>query len=347
MVVRLDLHAGDALTVLRTLKSGSAQCCVTSPPYFWQRDYGIDGQLGLEDTLGEYLDRLVAVFDEVRRVLHDDGTLWVNIGDTYTTRSTGAHRQGITITGHKARSTPRIGIPENLKAKELIGVPWALAFALRDSGWYLRAENIWAKLNPMPESVRDRTTRAHEQVFHFSKTATYYYDRAAIEEPVTGNARNRGGGAVGGKAQPRGTTPQSRGRQKYNTSFSRAVRELVQSRNKRSVWLLTSEPTRDKHAAAFPSALARNAVLAGCPRGGVVLDPFCGRGTTGIVALAHGRRFVGIDIDPANVELSRRNILDAAERKGVLSLELARVKVELRRGPAQLGMLAEEGGDAP
>jgi DNA modification methylase len=340
----IDLHTGDSLAVLRTLPSSSVHCCVTSPPYFWQRDYGIEGQLGLEDTLEEYIDKLTAIFAEVRRVLRPDGTLWLNIGDTYTTRSTSAHRQGTTITGGKARTTPRSGVLQGLKPKELIGVPWALAFALRAEGWWLRSENIWAKLNPMPESVTDRPTRAHEQVFLLSKSETYYYDRKAIEEPVTGNAHNRGGGGVGGKAQPPGTTKQSRGRNKYNASFSRAVRELVQSRNKRSVWLLISEPTKDKHSAAFPTAVARNAILAGCPRGGVVLDPFCGRGTSGIVAVAHGRAFVGIDIDPDNIALSERNILDAAERKGVLSLELARRLKRVSAKPSQLGMLENMGG---
>jgi DNA modification methylase len=261
---------GDALEQLRTLPSSSAHCIVTSPPYFWLRDYGHEGQIGLEESVEKYIERLVAVFVECRRVLRDDGTLWLNIGDTYTTRSTGAHRQGITITGDKARSTPRVGTPQGLRPKELIGVPWLLAFALRTDGWILRAENIWAKRNPMPESMKDRTTRAHEQVFMFSKSESYYYDREAIKEPVTANAHNRGGGGVGGKAQPPGKTEQSRRRpkSKYNHGFNRSVTGLVEDRNKRSVWWLTSEPTRDAHSSAFPKALARTCVLAGCPEGG-------------------------------------------------------------------------------
>lgn len=333
---------GRALDRLRQLPSESVNVIVTSPPYFWLRDHGHDEQIGLEPTVDEYIAKLVAVFAEARRVLRADGTFWLNIGDTYTTRSTGAHRQGTTITGAKARSTPRVGTPQGLRPKELIGVPWRLAFALQADGWILRAENIWAKRNPMPESMKDRTTRAHEQVFHFSKSEHYFYDREAIKEPVTGFAHNRGGGGVGGKAQPPGTTKQSRRRpkSKYNHSFNRSVRDLVDDRNKRSVWLLTSEPTKDAHSSAFPTALARTCVLAGSQRGGVVLDPFCGRGTTGVVALAHGRSFIGIDLLPANAELAERNCFDAEERAGALTPDRRRARA------VQLGLLASLGTEA-
>lgn len=338
-----ELHCGDSLAVLRTLPDDSVDCCVTSPPYFWQRDYGFAGQYGLEDTIEEYLENMVNVFAEVRRVLKPTGTLWLNIGDTYTTRSTGAHRQGVTITGKKARSTPRLGCPEELGEKELMGVPWRVAFALQHEGWYLRQDNIWGKLNPTPESVQDRSTRAHEYMFHFSKGPTYYYDKKATMEPVTGGAHSRGDGGVGGKAQPPGACRQSRGRNKYNFSFNRAVRELRDSRNRRSVWLLTSEPSKTKHSCPYPSALARNAILAGCPKGGIVIDPFCGSGTTGVVAVAHGRRFIGIDGDPAAVEESDERILDGAERKGVMTPVLARRKKKRTTAPAQMGLLAEVG----
>lgn len=340
MTLSSVVHCGESLAVLRTLPSSSVHCVVTSPPYFWLRDYEHDEQIGLEPDVDTYIARLVAVFAECHRVLRDDGNFFLNIGDTYTTRSRGAHGQGPIITGVKARSTPRLGTPSGFAPKELIGVPWMLAFALRrETGWIIRAENIWHKRNPQPESTKGRTTRAHEQVFHLTKLPDHFYDHEAVKEPVTGQAHNRGGGAVGGKGQPPGTTPQSRRRvrEKYNTSFDRAVRELVDDRNLRSVWTMVSEPTRDKHSSAFPRRLARNCILAGCPVGGVVLDPFAGRGTTGIVALAHGRSFVGVELVPEMAELARRNVLDSAERAGVLSLELAK---KVRHKPhQQLGLL--------
>lgn len=331
------VHCGDSLAVLRTLPSSSVHCVVTSPPYFWLRDYEHADQIGMEESLGQYIAKLRAVFFECHRVLRDDGTLWLNIGDTYTTRSRGAHGQGPVITGVKARSTPRIGTPAGMQPKELIGVPWRVAFAIRRDGWILRAENIWHKRNPQPESTKDRTCRAHEQVFHFSKSYSYFYDYDAVKEPATGGAHARGERGGGPKmAQPK----QGRGRNKYNTSMSKAVRGIVDDRNLRSVWSMTSEPTRDKHSSAFPKRLARNCILAGCPRGGIVLDPFAGRGTTGIVALAHGRSFVGIELVPEMAELAQRNVLDSAERAGVLSLELAK---KIRHKPhQQLGLLAGE-----
>jgi DNA modification methylase len=272
---KVEVYCGDVLEVLKTLPSESVNCCVTSPPYFGLRDYGVDGQIGLEETPGEFVERLVRVFREVHRVLRVDGTLWVNIGDSYAgsgkgRNGDGAHSAGGnqatnkgTIAGHLRKTQGGPGV----KPKDLIGIPWMLAFALRADGWYLRMDNIWHKPNPMPESVKDRPTKAHEYIFQFSKSQIYYYDADAIKEPsVTGNG----------------------------------------TRNKRSVWSITVKPFKGSHFATFPPELPETCLLAGSPEGGVVLDPFSGAATTGIVAVQHGRSYVGIELNPEYVEISQR-----------------------------------------
>ena len=284
------LLLGDALEQLRTLPSESVHTCVTSPPYYNLRDYGIAGQIGRETSVEEYLQKLVRVFREVRRVLREDGTLWVNMGDSYATRS---GKQPPTNTrnsyGHTEKRTP-----QGYKYKDLIGVPWQLAFALREDGWYLRQDIVWYKTNAMPESVKDRCTKSHEYIFLLSKSERYYFNAAAIREPVTsikGNARTfRGGGAYVGR--------KSHGNCENQAGY----------RNKRDVWPVSTTGFRGAHFAVFPEKLIEPCVVAGCPESGIVLDPFMGSGTTGVVAKRLGREFTGIDLNPEYVEISANRI---------------------------------------
>lgn len=284
---------GDCLLSLSAMPEQSVHCCVTSPPYYGLRDYGTEGQIGLEETPEQFIQKLVDVFREVRRVLRNDGTLWLNIGDSYNTSNSGsqngigkAYGRNTDKAGNSRPCREATGLKrqlcEGIKPKDMIGIPWMLAFALRADGWYLRQEIIWHKTNPMPESVRDRCTKAHEQIFLLSKSPRYYFDREAMKEPVSGTAKSRG----------KGVTPKSSLNafgSKQNASFSAAVRGLVEQRNRRSVWTIPTRPYKGAHFATFPPALIEPCILAGCPIGGVVLDPFGGSGTSAGVAVAHGR----------------------------------------------------------
>ena len=295
------LLLGDALEQLRTLPSESVHTCVTSPPYYNLRDYGIAGQIGNETSVEEYLQKLVRVFREVRRVLREDGTLWVNMGDSYATRS---GKQPPTNTrnsyGHTEKRTP-----QGSKYKDLIGVPWQLAFALREDGWYLRQDIVWYKTNAMPESVKDRCTKSHEYIFLLSKSERYYFNAAAIREPVTsikGNARTfRGGGTyVGGQSYSNSACVE---RKSHGNCENQAG-----YRNKRDVWPVSTTGFRGAHFAVFPEKLIEPCVVAGCPESGIVLDPFMGSGTTGVVAKRLGREFIGIDLNSEYVEISANRI---------------------------------------
>lgn len=290
---------GDALETLQTLPNGVFNTCVTSPPYWGLRDYGEAGQIGLEETPDQYVDRLVAVFAEVRRTLRDDGTLWLNLGDSYATgagkvgQCPGGGEQGQRWRG--ARTSPnRLPIP-GLKPKDLVGIPWRVAFALQSDGWYLRSDIIWAKPNPMPESVTDRPTKAHEYVFLMSKSARYYYDAEAIAERATC-------GRVLGQASDDYST--GSGRSDGGTHHSGGF-VSGETRNKRSVWTLTTRPYSGAHFACYPPDLIKPCILAGCPEGGVVLDPFFGSGTTGQVAEGLGREWYGIELNPEYCGLIR------------------------------------------
>lgn len=294
---------GDALELLRTLPPESVHTCVTSPPYYNLRDYGVEGQIGNEGSVEEYLQALVAVFREVRRVLHPNGTLWVNMGDSYATNS---GNQPPTNTRNSCGHTAK-RVPQGYKKKDLIGIPWQLAFALRADGWYLRQDIIWQKPNCMPESVNDRCMRSHEYIFLLSKSAHYYFNAAAISEPVTsakGNARTfRGGGAyTGGRSHDNSAQV---GRESHGNSENKAGR-----RNKRSVWSVSTNGFRGAHFAVFPEKLIEPCILAGCPEGGVVLDPFAGSGTTGVVAKRMGRGFVGCEINPSYVAMAAGRIAE-------------------------------------
>jgi len=309
------VHTGDALTTLASLPDESVHCCVTSPPYFGLRDYGNDGQIGLETTPEAFISRLVGVFREVRRVLKNDGTLWVNMGDSYSANQSnnGGYSAKSTLAGFtnpdtKGRraqeATNARRINHGCKPKDLIGVPWMLAFALRADGYYLRSDIIWSKPNPMPESVTDRCTKAHEYIFLLSKSEKYYYDADAIkEEAKTGCYDTSFIPSSAKDAQSSGIKTSATG-----ASASGRTGKFIETRNKRSVWEVATKPYREAHFATYPPALITPCIRAGCPVGGVVLDPFTGSGTTGMVALEEGRQFVGIELNPEYAEMARRRI---------------------------------------
>lgn len=295
---------GDAAEKLKTLDDESVHTCVTSPPYFGLRDYGTAGQIGLEQHPKEYVKKLVRVFREVRRVLRDDGTLWLNIGDSYA-------RYG------KFTSAKYAGC----KQKDLIGIPWMLAFALRADGWYLRQDIIWQKTNCMPESVRDRCTKSHEYIFLLSKRPRYYFDAEAISEPIADSSIKRCMQNIdaqkGSDRQPGKTNGNMKaalprfGGSKYGSDTREEARtksgaEYIPSlkRNKRDVWSISTGGFKGAHFAVFPEKLVEPCILAGCPVGGTVLDPFAGSGTTGVVAKKLGRKFVGVEINPEYREMA-------------------------------------------
>ena len=281
---RYQIHVGDAAEQLALLPADSVQTCVTSPPYWGLRDYGNAGQIGLESTPEEYVARMVAVFRKVRRVLRADGTCWINIGDTYERSD-------------RPRKSP------GLKTKDLVGIPWRLAFALQADGWYLRQDIIWAKRSVMPENVRDRCTKAHEYVFLLSKSPRYFYDAAAVSEPSV--TFGRGQGSTLEAPQPKQRAVAESGYRKdpgLRDDHSRATR------NKRSVWTVASKPYRGAHFAVMPPGLVEPCIRAGSRVGDLVLDPFTGSGTTGAVALAEGRRFVGVELNEAYAALAHERI---------------------------------------
>jgi site-specific DNA-methyltransferase (adenine-specific) len=264
---------GDCRDALATLPEQSIHCCITSPPYFGLRDYGIDKQIGLEQTPEAFVAEMVTVFREVRRVLRDDGTLWLNLGDSYARTGGWSSNDGLDGLARgesgRAKSNIQAGTngqrrPSGLKEKDLVGIPWRVALALQADGWYLRQDIIWHKPNPMPESATDRCTKAHEYVFLMAKSERYYFDGNSIRQPS---------GA-----------------------------------NQRSVWKVNTKPFKGAHFATFPTELVLPCVLAGCPAGGTVLDPFNGAGTTGLVALSNGRNYCGIELNPEYVEITKQRL---------------------------------------
>ena len=298
------IHQGDCLEIMKGWPDGCVNCCVTSPPYWGLRDYGIDGQLGLEKTPQEYVEKMVAVFREVKRVLRDDGTLWLNLGDSYNGSGGQGTKPNIgSIKLAEAKGGKPIRVI-NMKPKDLVGIPWMVAFALRADGWYLRQDIIWHKPNPMPESVTDRCTKAHEYIFLMAKSEKYFYDYEAIREQAVR-------GFAGSKFNAGKTSEHQLGR----ASDKPRKQENGQDeyRNKRSVWTVTTKPCKEAHFATFPHDLITPCVRAGCPEGGTVLDPFMGAGTTGLVAVRFGRKYVGCELNPAYSEIAERRI--NAERK--------------------------------
>lgn len=297
---------GDCLEVLKTIPDGIVNCCVTSPPYYGLRDYGEERQIGLEDTPEEYIEKLVNVFHEVKRVLKDDGTFWLNIADSYAGGqgrwggSSEMSEKQVSNTGSLSQiKEQKKWNHSSIKPKDLIGIPWMLAFALRDDGWYLRQDIIWHKPNPMPESVKDRCTKSHEYIFLLSKNRTYYYDADAIKEPTLTfdeNVRDRDSTKLN-------NTP---GR----TRMGGLVTNQYEMRNKRDVWSVTTKPLSEAHFATFPDDLIEPCILAGCPHGGIVLDCFFGSGTTGKVAYSNGRNFLGIELNKEYIEIAERRTLN-------------------------------------
>lgn len=416
MITESKVYQGNCEEILKNLPEKSIDCCVTSPPYYGLRDYGMKDQIGLEDTPEEYIERLVRVFREVRRVLKDDGTLWVNIGDTYNSSPAGSVKSSFQGTNNKGSiaQTYTKHLVNNCKPKDLIGIPWLLAFALRSDGWYLRQDIIWHKPNPMPESVTDRCTKSHEYIFLLSKKQRYYFDYKSIQEPMqtssivrlsqniesqTGSyTPSKGNGkmkAVGGKmSKYRDEDQESSVRQGMNknrgnktiqvrrplpnqsefVSFLRertdvdmicnntdltrtkvehwfrtdkngfsypsvddwkkardfiddwgeefrqidyALTDVIYEsdeigknnnwkRNKRDVWSITTKPLKESHFATFPEDLIKPCILAGSQVGGVVLDPFFGSGTTGRVAMELNRMYIGIELNPDYIEISKK-----------------------------------------
>ena len=306
------IYCGDALTVLKTLPDSSVNCCVTSPPYYALRDYGMADQIGREETPALYVERLTSIFREVRRVLTPDGTLWLNIADTYA----GKGNQGEALdpkypNGRTGQIVALNGKVEGCTAKDMIGVPWLLASALRADGWYLRSDIIWMKANPMPESTKDRPSRCYEHIFLFSKSKKYFFDYKAISEPIapaTAERLKRGmkGGNKYGKPVPGQPQPQSINRPREHGEIKDA--DINPLRNKRDVWKINTVPFKGGHYAAYPPKLVETCLLAGCPEGGIVLDPFMGSGTTGMVAAQMGRHFVGIELNPEYTELAYKRI---------------------------------------
>lgn len=297
----VTLYHGDCLDVLSTLPAASVDCVVTSPPYFGLRDYGVDGQHGMEASPAEYVETMRAVFAEARRVLADDGTLWLNLGDSYASASGGAPQSGNTSTTGGARfSRPRS--QDYVPPKNLLGIPWRVAFALQDDGWILRNDIIWHKPNAMPESVKDRMSTTHEHVFLMTKSSRYWFDLDAVREerkherpPREANkhATDRGDARYGGNVRSMNATGE------YQTP----------GRNPGDVWTIPTQPFPEAHYAVMAPGIARRCVTAGCKPAGVVLDPYHGAGTTGMVATQLGHRYVGIELSADNLALSLRTRL--------------------------------------
>jgi DNA modification methylase len=326
---------GNVLETLKDLPACSVQCVVTSPPYYGLRDYGVEGQIGLESTPEVYVQQLVKVFREVWRVLKDDGTLWLNLGDSYNGSGKGGNPEGSPFIKQKTNQGSLLDRPtriSGLKPKDLIGIPWMVAFALRSDGWYLRQDIIWAKPNPMPESVTDRCTKSHEYIFLLSKSAQYYYDYEAIKEPAALSSVERwsqdiehqiGSGRVPGKTN--GNMKAVGGPRNKSQSFKRdsRIEKLIPgqaknshrsdrdenqydlyTRNKRDVWTVSTKPYKEAHFAMFPPDLIEPCILAGSREGDTVLDPFNGLGTTGEVSIKHHRLYIGCELNPKYVKLT-------------------------------------------
>lgn len=347
------IYNENCLIGLKNLPDNSIDCCVTSPPYFGLRDYGTAEQIGLEETPELFIDALVQVFSEVKRVLKPDGTLWLNLGDSYTANATGSQGNNLsTLQGGKSTQIEAGKRPnkkgEGLKQKDLIGIPWMAAFALRSAGWYLRQDIIWHKPNPMPESVTDRCTKSHEYIFLMTKSPKYYYDQDAIRTTVKDSTVQRmmqqiedqkGSERVPGKTNGamkavgpgRKPAPQdNRGGNQGSTNGIKAYshrgtgdKKLTGHSgnfdsdgnligdgmaNKKSVWTVTTKPFSEAHFATFPQDLIVDCIKAGCPEGGIVLDPFMGAGTTALVARKLNRNYIGFELNPEYLKIAEKRL---------------------------------------
>jgi site-specific DNA-methyltransferase (cytosine-N4-specific) len=313
----VTLWHGDSLDVLSDLEAGSVDCCVTSPPYFGLRDYGEAGQYGLEASPAEYVENLSAVFAQVHRILADDGTLWLNLGDTYAAKQRGSDagwdKSRLNNPG-RVQKAQFASLREGRHTafdrpyKNLLGMPWRIAFALQDLGWILRSEVIWSKTNCMPESVKDRVANRHEHLFMLVKSDHYWFDLDAIREPHNETTLNR---AKPGRAAPGKSRREGHGIPPGNRPHTARLDQInhPEGRNPGDVWSLPTQPFPEGHFAVMPLQLAERCIAAGCKQGGVVLDPFSGSGTTGLAAAKHGRRYVGIDLNAEYLDMSLKTRL--------------------------------------
>jgi DNA modification methylase len=325
------IYNTDCLLGLHYIPDESIDCCVTSPPYWGLRDYGHLLQIGQEQSPHDYVAKMIDVFREVKRVLKNDGTLWLNIGDSYASVNTGGHKSAKASVASNVDGVQEIKQTKakpslyGAKEKDLVGIPWMIAFALRADGWYLRQDIIWHKPNPMPESVTDRCTKSHEYIFLLSKSPKYYYDAESISEPVAKSTVDRMSQnieAQNGSSRAQGKTNGNMkacapkfGGNKYIGSGDERHRtksgnyyQYADRRNKRDVWTVTTKPFKEAHFATFPEDLIEPCILAGCPVGGIVLDPFMGSGTTACVAIKNNRRYVGIELNQDYIEIANRRI---------------------------------------
>ena len=317
--MKTQILNGDCIEMMRTLPDQSVHCCVTSPPYFGLRDYGHEGQIGLEETPDAFVQKLVEVFREVKRVLRDDGTLWLNLGDSYARNGGGVeskintvHKMGVgQKTTYLAGGMQTINkVPNGYKEKDLLGIPWRVAFALQADGWYLRQDIIWHKPNPMPESVTDRCTKAHEYIFLLSKSQSYYYDRMAIAEPAIYAEQHANKATSWGKKKAdAGVKANIEQYQQIGADNNKTCLESGM-KNKRSVWSVNVKPYKEAHFATYPPELIKPCILAGCPEGGTVLDPFGGSGTTGAVANEERRNAILCELNPDYIPLIEKRISD-------------------------------------
>ena len=308
-----NILCGDALLTLKDLPPESVNCCITSPPYYGLRDYGVSGQIGLEQTPEQYIARLVDVFREVRRVLTRDGTLWVNIADSYAGSGKGAWKRDEAAKAHTKQryildcDNPAVQMPKvwpTVKAKDMIGIPWLLAFALRDDGWYLRSDIIWHKPNCMPHPIKDRPVNCYEHIFLLAKSKKYYFDYTALQVPVAESSLPRYRRGFKQQKYAQGAPGQS-----SQTIYQpHEGREPPAMRRGRDLWTISTNNYRSAHFATYPVELAKRCVLAGCPKGGVVLDPFFGAGTTGVAASTQNRQYIGIELNPDYCQIAAKRI---------------------------------------
>lgn len=301
-----EIIQGDCIEGMRTLPDQSVNCCVTSPPYFGLRDYGHEGQIGLEETPEQFVAKLVDVFREVKRVLKDDGTLWLNLGDSYASNMKGSGGPSKKQDSNAGSLYEPKKFNHGVKEKDLIGIPWMVAFALRADGWYLRQDIIWHKPNPMPESVTDRCTKSHEYIFLLSKSQKYWYDHEAIKEESCGDSgfakQRKFGQSNFAKTKEDRYVNDARSGNGYGDYKDDGYR------NKRSVWTVTTKPYSEAHFATYPEDLIVDCIKAGCPEGGIVLDPFMGAGTTALVARKLNRNYIGFELNPEYIRIANNRL---------------------------------------
>ncbi|WP_454965191.1 DNA-methyltransferase [Filifactor alocis] len=310
---------GDALETLKNFPDESINCSITSPPYYGLRDYHKKEQIGREKTVEEYLDRLINVFREVRRVLKKDGTCFIVIGDSYA--GTSSKKEQRDPKYPKGRNGQNPSITQKVlgyKSKDLMGIPWRLAFALREDGWYLRSDIIWHKENAMPEACKDRPTRSYEHIFLLSKSPRYYYDYDSLAEPMKEVSKKR---YVRGRSKENKYLNENSGAKIQKINEARKYGQykgdnIPQFRNKRDIWTINTTSFRGNHYAAFPPKLAEICMIAGCTKGGIILDPFIGSGTVGLIALLHNRKYIGIELNEEYVDLARKRIETEVKKLG-------------------------------